>query len=262
MAERRMFAKSVIDSDMFLDMPLSSQALYFHLAMRADDDGFINNVKRIMRMTGCGDDDMRILISKRFVIPFESGIAVVTHWKVHNYIAKDRYKPSTFPEKGLVMLRDGNIYELCSNNEQKCIQTVDTLDTECTQVVDVGKDRLGKDRLGKVSKDNICSSGRQISESYFEEIWKLYPRKEGRKRALESYKRSVKHGAEPETIKKGVLNYLKYINAKKIPDQYVKMGSSFFAQESWADEYNISCSNSEDYRNEVSITDVIDINKL
>ncbi|HFM7009733.1 TPA: hypothetical protein ACG9XD_003061, partial [Enterococcus faecium] len=89
-----MFAKTIIDSDAFLDMPLSTQALYFHLSMRADDDGFINNPKKIQRMVGCGDDDLKLLMVKRFILVFESGVIVIKHWKIHNYIQKDRYKPT------------------------------------------------------------------------------------------------------------------------------------------------------------------------
>ena len=89
MAERRMFAKTIIDSDSFLDMPLSTQALYFHLSMRADDDGFLNNSKKIQRMVGCSDDDLKLLIAKRFIIPFESGVVVIKHWRIHNYIRSD-----------------------------------------------------------------------------------------------------------------------------------------------------------------------------
>jgi hypothetical protein len=88
MAERRMFAKIIIDSDAFLDMPLSTQALYFHLSMRADDDGFINNPKKIQRTIGATDDDFKLLIAKHFVIPFDSGVVVIKHWKIHNYIQR------------------------------------------------------------------------------------------------------------------------------------------------------------------------------
>ena len=99
MAERRMFAKTIIDSDAFLDMPLSTQALYFHLSMRADDDGFINNPKKIQRMVGCSDDDLKLLCAKNFIIPFESGIVVIKHWRIHNYIRNDRYKPTTYADE-------------------------------------------------------------------------------------------------------------------------------------------------------------------
>lgn len=112
MAERRMFAKTIIDSDLFLDMPLTTQALYFHLSMRADDDGFINNPKKILRMIGCNEDELRLLIAKKFVIPFESGVCVIKHWKIHNYIRKDRYKETGYlEEKSQLELSDNNIYE-------------------------------------------------------------------------------------------------------------------------------------------------------
>ena len=99
MAERRMFAKTIIDSDAFLDMPLSTQALYFHLSMRADDDGFLNNPKKIQRMIGSTDDDLKLLIVKNFIIPFQSGVVVIKHWRIHNYIQKDRYKPTVYQEE-------------------------------------------------------------------------------------------------------------------------------------------------------------------
>ena len=106
MAERRMFSKTIIDSDAFLDMPLSAQSLYFHLSMRADDDGFINNPRKIQRMIGAADDDLRILTMRKFIIPFETGIVVIKHWKIHNYIQKDRYKPTVYQEE-LAALADG-----------------------------------------------------------------------------------------------------------------------------------------------------------
>ena len=106
MAERRMFAKTIIDSDAFLDMSLSAQALYFHLSMRADDDGFINNPKKIQRMTGGNDDDLKLLIAKSFIIPFESGIVVIKHWKLHNYLRADRYKETVYQEEKIYVSRE------------------------------------------------------------------------------------------------------------------------------------------------------------
>ena len=163
MAERRMFAKSVIDSDLFLDMPPTTQMLYFHLAMRADDDGFINNPRRIQRMIGASDDDMRILIAKQFILTFQSGVIVIRHWKIHNYIQKDRYRPSTCEEKDFVHLDNTKAYEI---SDTKCIHDVskeDTdLDTNRVQDGYVGKVRLGKVRLGKDRLDaaaNTPSSG-------------------------------------------------------------------------------------------------------
>ena len=103
MAEKRMFTQKIIDSDPFLDMPLSTQALYFHLNMRADDDGFVNNPKRIQRTIGASEDDLKLLIAKRFVIGFDNGVIVIKHWRMHNTLRKDRYSPTQYQEE-LAML--------------------------------------------------------------------------------------------------------------------------------------------------------------
>jgi hypothetical protein len=141
MAERRMFAKTIIDSDAFLDMPASAQALYFHLAMRADDDGFINNPKKVMRIVGASNDDAKILLTKRFLLEFDSGIIVIKHWWMHNYIQKDRYKPTVYQEERAQLSKKPNGAYTFGEGEK-------LLDTECIQ--DVSKveaqDRLGKDR--------------------------------------------------------------------------------------------------------------------
>lgn len=140
MAERRMFAKSIIDSDKFLEMPMTSQLLYFHLSMRADDDGFIDKPKSIMRLIGCKDDDIKVLIANSFVIPFDTGIVVVKHWRVHNYIQKDRYRPTQYQdEKELLKLEKSGVYTM----DTECIHPVSSLDTQ----VRIGKDRIGKDSI-------------------------------------------------------------------------------------------------------------------
>lgn len=149
MAERRMMSKSIIKSDTFLDMPATTQNLYFHMLLDADDDGFINAPKSIMRMIGAKEDDMKVLVAKQFVIPFESGVVVIKDWKIHNYIQNDRYKPSTLPERDLLNIQKDKTYTLKSD--------VSRMDTECIQTVSIGKDRIGKDRLGKdrIGKDSI-----------------------------------------------------------------------------------------------------------
>jgi hypothetical protein len=119
MAERRMFAKTIIGSDAFLDMPQSTQALYFHLSMRADDDGFVNSPKSIMRLVGCKDDDIKILCSKKFLIPFETGVVVIKHWKIHNYIQNDRRQPTKYPEElRLLELDENKAYRLSAKIER------------------------------------------------------------------------------------------------------------------------------------------------
>ena len=141
MAERRMIAKTIIDSDLFLDMPMSTQCLYFHLNMRADDDGFINNPKKIQRMIGCNDDDIKLLIAKNFIIPFESGVVVIKHWKIHNYIRMDRYKETLYKEEKSQLVTDKSKEYILGRPDD-----IPLVDQRLTQ------DRLGKDRLGK---DNI-----------------------------------------------------------------------------------------------------------
>ena len=165
MAERRMFSKSVIDSDMFLDMPLSAQALYFHLSMRADDDGFVNNPKKIQRMVGASDDDCKILVAKKFIIPFESGIVVIRHWKIHNYIQKDRYKETVYlDEKSQISTDRTGAY--VSEPRPECIQPVSTLDTQ----VRLGKDSIGKDRLGEESKAETEKKRKRFTPPTVEEV--------------------------------------------------------------------------------------------
>lgn len=155
MADRRMFSKSIIDSDAFLDMPLSTQALYFHLSMRADDDGFINNPRKIQRIVGCGNDDIKLLIAKQFIIPFESGIVVIKHWRVHNYIQKDRYKPTMYiEEKAQLDIKPNKPYTIKNDGENdmdtSCIQDISDMETQV---------RLGKVRLGKVSIEGEIEGG-------------------------------------------------------------------------------------------------------
>lgn len=136
MAERRMFAKTIVLSDAFLDMPMSARCLYFTLGMLADDDGFVNSPKSIMRQVGASIDDMNILLARKFILAFESGVIVIKHWRIHNYIQKDRYKGSKYIEEKSTLAVDEN------GAYTECIQNVSIPDTQV---------RLGKVSLGKVN---------------------------------------------------------------------------------------------------------------
>ncbi len=136
-----MFSLKIVDTDAFLEMPQSSQLLYYHLSMRADDDGFVSNPKKIMRMVGSQDDDYKILLAKRFVIAFDSGVCVIKHWRIHNYIQADRYQETNYlPEKKSLEIKENGSYT-------ECIQNVSKVDTQ----VRLGKDRLelGKSKYGE-----------------------------------------------------------------------------------------------------------------
>ena len=138
-----MFTKKITESDAFLDMPSSTQMLYFHFSMNADDDGFVNNPKKIQKMCGASDDDFKLLIAKSFIILFDSGIIVIKHWKMHNYIQADRYRPTDYvEEKSMLGIKSNKAYTL----------DVSKMDTECIQNGYIGKDSIGKVSIDKDSK--------------------------------------------------------------------------------------------------------------
>lgn len=181
MAERRMFAKTIIDSDAFLDMPLSTQALYFHLSMRGDDDGFVNNPKKIVRAIGATDDELRLLLAKGFIFLFESGVVVIKHWKIHNYIQADRYKPTAYTdEMELLRVKENKAYTLGATGADSdaipdaaiavlpaCIHDGYKADTQ----VRLDKDRLGKASGGKRGRASRFSAPtKQDVEAYVAEL--------------------------------------------------------------------------------------------
>jgi len=156
MAARRMFSKEFISSDLFMDMPLSSQALYMHLALNADDDGFVGNPKRIKNMIGATDDDLKILIVKGFLIVFESGVIVITHWHQNNYIRSDRYSPTLRQEKEILTLKNG-VYILATEENGYT-----------TGIPSVYPDKI---RIDKLSIDDDCKSSIiNIINKYYESI--------------------------------------------------------------------------------------------
>jgi hypothetical protein len=159
MAERRMFAKTIIDSDAFLEMPISARLLYYDLAMRSDDDGFNNSPRKVMRTIGATNDDMNILIARKFILPFENGVVVIKHWRIHNYIRKDTYKETTYKEqKALLEFDENNAYRLTDTSRGRAV------DEPSTQVR-LGKERIGKDRLGKGSVVEETASATDV-ENY------------------------------------------------------------------------------------------------
>lgn len=153
MAQRRMFSKKITETDNFLDMPLSSQALYFHLNMGADDEGFIDKAKTIQRTIGASSDDLRILIAKGFVIPFDSGVVVIRHWRIHNYIRSDRFQSTMHQEeKKKIDFDETKIANIKAF--QDVIPDVIPNGYQMDTQVRIGKDRLDKVRLDKVNNHN------------------------------------------------------------------------------------------------------------
>ena len=146
MASKRMFSLSVTDTDAFLDMPTSTQALYFHLGMHGDDDGFVGSPKKIVRSAGCGNDDLKLLITKGFIIPFDSGVVVIRDWSINNYIQNDRYRPTVYTaEKAKLKQDEAKRYILATDLDTPCIQTVSNMDTQ----ISIDKVRLEENRKGE-----------------------------------------------------------------------------------------------------------------
>lgn len=154
MADRRMFAKTIVTSDAFFDMPPSARCLYYTLGMFADDDGFVNNPKSIMRQAGACQDDLNLLLTERFILAFDSGVIVIKHWKINNYIQKDRYKETKYiEEKSTITIDEKGAYT-------KRIQDVYKMDTQ----VRLGQESIVKDNKG------ICASPRRFTKPSLDEV--------------------------------------------------------------------------------------------
>lgn len=203
MAQRRMFNKSITNSSKFLKMPMSSRLLYYDLGMNADDDGFVEHFM-VLRMTGATQQDLGVLEINGLVKIFDENVLWIKDWKENNYIRNDRYVPSKYL----------SVYNL----ETLGIPEVST----------------GKDSIGKISIDNI--NNMSDLENEFEELWKLYPKKVGKKNALKNYIRSRKRKTTYEEVLNGINKYNEYISKTNTPVKYIKDGSSWFNQESWNDE--------------------------
>lgn len=174
MAERRMFAKTIIDSDHFLDMPMTAQCLYFHLGMRADDEGFVNSPRIIQRMVGASSDDLNLLVAKGLIIKFDSGVVAIKHWKIHNYIRGDRLNPTAYQDEreSLVVDKNGS-YVMCQTSDSQmsvtCQSNVRQLTGMCQPSDSIGKDRIGQDR-DRIDKDRDRIE-QSSSVSYIVEEW-------------------------------------------------------------------------------------------
>lgn len=244
MAERRMFTKKITDSDAFIELSSSTQALYFHLNQGADDDGFNNQVQNAMFKAHASIDDLKVLLMKNFIIRFESGVIVIKHWRMHNTLRKDRYTPTSFQEElsGLD-IKDNGSYTL--------------IDDGCHLVAK----RLPQDSIGKVSKDKLSIDKDSITnecvpdepqfpeipkkaliEQYskeFDKLWEHYPNKKGKEEAKKKYISARKDGTTYEEVASGLKKYIEYCKAENIETKYIKHGSTWFNQKCWNDVYEV-----------------------
>lgn len=258
MATRRMFSKDVVFTDDFLDMPMSARALYFMLGMWADDDGFVDAPKSVQRQCGASDDDMRVLLAKRYVIQFENGIIVIRHWHLNNYLRQDRYKETIhLEEKAYLELNEGK-YGL-----------VDTRYTTGIPTVNPGKDRLGKDSIDNIyppiippteskasadandatAKGVVCNSTeegkkkRQLDASLdapFQAWWDAYPkrRRGAKQECRKKYESAIKNtsGLTPEKMLQALEAQKKTKDWQKQKGEFVPAPLTWLNQGRWEDE--------------------------
>lgn len=236
-----MFSEEIISTDAFMDMPKSSQLLYFHLGMNADDDGFIGSPKVVMRAIGAGDDDYKILLSKKFLLVFPSGICVVKHWRINNFVRKDIYKISKYSkERGSLMVRKNGAYTLNNDadnplslplpDEHFTVENIfknkdiPTL-TKRQRVVNLDKVSIGKDSIDKISKEEYSLE--------FEKFWSIYPEKKGKGKAYQIWQK-IKIDRD-QIIKVLVAQ----VEAKQFKEDYTPHPATWLNQKRWEDEIKV-----------------------
>lgn len=248
MARKRMFRLDVLETDAFMDMPLTAQALYFHLNLRADDDGFIGNPNQIVRLIGANTDDLKLLIAKRFVLLFEDGVIVIKHWRMHNALSQNRYKETNFIEdKAMLRIKENNSYTLDPNykpicdkkyKELACRQYKDNTKTIQRQDIDSTKTSLEEKRIDieENSINNMCVKNTQVSASgssknnysaNFEEFWKCYPRRKEKAKAYKCYQTRLKDGFTEEELLRACKAYADECKKKHTEEQYIKLCATF-----------------------------------
>ncbi len=185
MAERRMFTQKVTEADNFTTLPPTTQCLYFHLCMNADDDGFSNKIRQAMFNAHADQNDFEMLVNKRFIIPFDSGVIVIKHWRMHNYIRNDRYHETSYvEEKSQLLLKENGVYT-------ESVDKVDTIGIPNGYQMDT-EVRLGKDSIDKdIYKTSEKSDELDLS---FEKIYRAYPKKAGKTKAKQIYKALLTKG--------------------------------------------------------------------
>lgn len=237
MAQRRMFSQRIVESARFLKMPPSTQALYFHLGIHADDDGVVEGYN-VMRQTGSTEDDLKILAAKGLITVLNADLVTyINDWKENNRIRSDRKVDSIYRDLLVKMLPNIEIQQAkarADTGKKTGVKAIEKngrpVDNQWTSN---GPHRLGKDRLGKDSINNIVDSSEsptQIYESEFEQLWALYPKKQGKKAALRHYKAWRKQSKDNtfEVMKEKLEKYIRFLKLKQTPLEYTLNGSTWF----------------------------------
>lgn len=249
-----MFSISIIDTDKFIDMPATARLLYYDLAMRADDDGFIGSPNKIVRMIGSSPDDMKLLIAKQYIIPFPSGVCVIRDWRVHNYIQKDRYTPTRYQEEMAQLIQDETgVYTLCTQGRtQGCIQPVSNLDTQVRDRLELGKVR---DNITRAHARDAQEQGESLTVEMargsgeepvdhsttpvmtrFARFWEAYPRKVGKGSAEKAWKKLNPTESLTDRIISAVKAQKKSRQWLRDGGQYIPNPATWLTQRRWEDD--------------------------
>lgn len=242
MAERRMFTKKITDDDHFLNLSSPAQALYLHLSMNADDDGFCNQITASMFKAHASVTDLEALLKNRYIYQFDSGVIVIKHWRMANALRKDRYTPTAFKNE-MAMLKVGE------NGAYKFPDSTDLVAERLPNGCQMVAERLPQVSIGKISIDknintNIsCNENSEIEvldqkEMWFESFWEIYPKHQDKKKAKQKFLKLCTNEKEYKAIMDGLRNVLP-IWAKK-DTKYIPMPTTWLNGERWNDEVNVN----------------------
>ena len=243
MAQRRMFSLLVTDTDSFLDMPLSTQALYFHLGMHGDDEGFVGSPRKIARSIGCNADDLKVLAAKGFIIAFESGVVVIRDWNINNTLRNDRFHPTIYTEeKALVSMTGGNRYELASNMatvgipHDNHVATVGIpSDNQMEPELNITKHNITKPNLTKPSISADSRKNRAASGPDFDRFWTAYPNKKGKGAARTAFSKALAKGVSVEDLITAVERQKHSRQWTRDNGDYIPHPATWLNQERWED---------------------------
>lgn len=235
MAQKRMFDKRVISSDNFLEMPLSTQAVYFHLNMRADDDGFVDNWKSILRLIGGKEDDLKVLLSKKFIIPFESGVIVIKHWKMNNLLRKDRYIETIYQEeKGKLTEEESGEYSLgIPNGNQVATQYSIVENSIVKNSIYIPSNK--KNALPQ--NDAKCDSKCDANSELFTSFWKAYPKKRDKGKTEKWFEKNNPSKELVETMIKQINRFKDTEEWQNANGQFIPYPTTWLNGKMWEDEF-------------------------
>lgn len=247
MADKRMFSKQIIDSDAFLDMPLSAQALYFHLSMRADDDGFIDSPRKIQKMVNASTDDFKLLLAKRYILSFESGVIVIKHWRIHNTIRADRYKETVYQEeKQMLSVKDNKSYTekdkivigIPIGNQMETQYRLDKNSIGYTPLTPQGEAEQSESLKVEKAKGTAkaVNHSKTSVQIRFQSFWEAYPKKKAKGDALKAFNKLNPDDGLMEKMLSALEWQKKSFDWTKDGGQYIPLPASWIRGMRWEDE--------------------------